>query len=227
MSQLHTSGEDDSLPFPEESKTLLSELCAAGAGLRQIWITPQSLADRTDLSLNTVREYLRWLASNGYIRYTVVDGGQLVSITPAGRAHIDYPEDRRERVAFTGHVADGEGKGEHFVQLEGYARQFRQRLGYEPYPGTLNIALSTGSIQELDPISAIPIDAWSDSGNAYGAAHCYPARLETSADVTYHLAHVLVPDRTSHDDTTLELLAPTKLRASPDVETGADVTVYV
>jgi riboflavin kinase len=87
-------------------------------------------------------------------------------------------------------------------------------LGYTPFPGTLNVELSEASIRgraDLSAQASVPIDSWEDDERTFGAATCYPARLEANGR-QYGPTHVIVPDRTHHDEESLELIAPEKLR---------------
>lgn len=109
-----------------------------------------------------------------------------------------------------GSVTSGFGKGKEFVSLEGYARQFESRLGYEPYPGTLNVDIGARIDERLEELQPIRIDGWESGQNSFGAVNCYPASIpgiEESIPL-----HVVVPDRTDHDTSTLELLSPLSLR---------------
>ena len=33
------------------------------------------------------------------------------------------------------------GEGSYYMSLKGYKKQFKEKLGYEPFPGTLNLKL--------------------------------------------------------------------------------------
>jgi hypothetical protein len=47
-----------------------------------------------------------------------------------------------EQVEFMrGKIASGLGQGQYFLTREGYSRQFLERLGFVPFPGTLNVLL--------------------------------------------------------------------------------------
>lgn len=224
MSQLSPSKEAP-LPVPAAAKALLCELCEDGAGIRKTWETIQSLAARAELSSESVRKHLRWLALNGYIRHTTVEGGELISVTADGHAQVEVSH--HDPMSFKGKVTDGKGEGQYFVSLDGYIRQFRSKLGYEPYSGTLNIDLTTGSTQQLESIPSIPIDAWSNEHSTYGDVCCYPARIETESEFAYESVHVLLPKRTDHDDTIMELIAPVKLRMHNEISTDTQIIVHV
>lgn len=225
MSQLHSEDGEMCLPVPTEGQDLLRELSQDGAGVRETWTTLSSLASKTDLTVQTVREYLQWLATNGYIRHTSVEGGEIITVTETGRSQIDVPP--QSRISLQGYVSDGKGEGKHFVSLEGYTRQFQRRLGYEPYPGTLNVDLTTETVDRLHAIPSIPINQWADGNSTYGAARCYPAQVETTDGAVYVTTHVLVPERTTHDETTLEIIAPVELRSTLDITTEENLTIHV
>jgi riboflavin kinase len=123
------------------------------------------------------------------------------------------------------------GEGGHYISLSGYMRQFRDRLGYEPFPGTLNVELTAESVRERGELEALteeatPIDGWEDGDRTFGPATCYAARVESDGEA-YDGAHVIVPERTHHDATQLELIAPEKLRDDLDLDDGDRLTVHL
>ena len=133
-----------------------------------------------------------------------------------------------DTIRLKGRVCDGLGEGSAFVKLEGYRVQFVERLGYEPYPGTLNMELTEdgqGSIGEMEDIDPLVIEGWSDDETEYGPVHCYPAVLRS--DGNSETVHVVRPVRTRHDDDTLEIVSPDKLRTQVDIDTGDLVTVFL
>lgn len=140
-----------------------------------------------------------------------------------GRDGSDDPD----ALALRGRVASGVGRGREFVTMEGYAEQFEERLGYRPFPGTLNVALDDGSVdrrERLDEFDAVRVEGWTDGGRSFGGVDCYP--VELSLDREAAAAHLVVPDRTDHDAEQLELLAPDRLRdAGLDDGDRLDVTV--
>ena len=109
--------------------------------------------------------------------------------------------------------------------------QFRDRLGYEPLAGTLNVDLAPPSVRARGELgaqtgAATRIDGWEDGDRTFGPATCYAARVESDAG-SYDGAHVIVPERTHHDATQLELIAPAKLRDELALSDGDDLTVHV
>jgi riboflavin kinase len=195
-----------------------------------------SLGETLDASSQTASRRLRRLEEAGLVEREVVNDGQWVSVTDAGEARLrgEYADYRRlfdegAELSLTGTVTGGMGEGRHYISLPGYKRQFEERLGYEPYPGTLNIELDERSIRargELAAIEPVPIDAWEDEGRTYGSASCYVASVEGNSR-TFEPVHVIVPDRTHHDEDQIELIAPEMLRDELGLADGDEVTVRI
>jgi len=210
-------------------------------------VSCSSLADRLDASNQTASRRLQRLEDAGLIAREIVSDGQWVTVTADGERRLreEYADYRRifERdasVELAGEITSGMGEGRHYISLPGYMEQFRERLGYEPFPGTLNVDLDPESVRAragmaaLDPIG---IDGWEDDERTYGPAVCYPATVEVSADaddegddaspVTHERTHVIAPERTHHDEDQLEVIAPVKLRDELDLADGDELHVHV
>jgi len=196
------------------------------------------LAEHLDASAQTASRRLQRLDDAGLIDRDVLADGQRVTVTDAGVARLrrEYADYRRlfeadSTPSLDGTVTSGMGEGKHYISLSGYMAQFRDRLGYEPFAGTLNVELTAESVRargELDAFSetATPIDGWEDGDRTFGPATCYAARIEHDG-ATYDGAHVIVPERTHHDATQLELIAPVKLRDELALDDGDTVTIHL
>ena len=205
-------------------------------GLSETKVSCAALGDRLDASTQTASRRLQTLESAGYVERDVVSDGQWVRVTEAGEAALraEYADYRRlfesdVELSLHGAVTGGMGEGRHYITLPGYAEQFRERLGYDPFPGTLNVDLTEESVRrrgEMAGIDAVPIDAWEGDDRTYGAATCYGVTL-VAGDERYDEVHAIVPDRTHHDDDQLELIAPDRLRDALDLDDGDAVEVRV
>lgn len=130
-------------------------------------------------------------------------------------------------LTLSGEVTTGMGKAQEFLSLPGYVAQFKERLGYEPYPGTLNVTL-TGDLDSrlrVATFDSVPIDSWELDDQSFGGAECYPCHLATRTTETYDDAYILVPDRTDHADDKLELVAPDRLRDRLDLTDGDELVI--
>ncbi|WP_299335743.1 DUF120 domain-containing protein [Haloplanus sp.] len=199
-------------------------------------ISCAGLGERLDTSAQTASRRLQQLDDTGLLDREVLSDGQRVALTDDGAAALrrEYADYRRlfeENTTLTLHgtVTSGMGEGRHYISLSGYMTQFRERLGYEPFPGTLNVDLTAESVRARGELGALkadatPIDGWEDDDRTFGPATCYAARAE-AGDATYGGAHVIVPERTHHDATQLELIAPVELRDTLGIDDGDALTV--
>ncbi|SDJ57315.1 CTP-dependent riboflavin kinase [Halovenus aranensis] len=214
----------------------LKHLALVGALDGERKLSCATLAERLDASTQTASRRLQRLEEEGFIVRDVVSDGQWITISDDGRRRLrtEYETYRRifeadEELSLSGTVTSGMGEGRHYITLSGYMRQFREKLGYEPFPGTLNVDLTEESIRartRLDTLDPVVIDGWESEDRTYGPAYCFPATLTVEND-PYAETHVITPERTHHGDDHLELIAPEKLRDVLPVEDGTEVTIRV
>lgn len=215
----------------------LKALGLDGALRAEVKTSCSEMASRLGVSNQTASRRLQALEDADLIDRELVSDGQFVSITDRGRTTLkrEYEDYRhifeaKADVRLRGTVTSGMGEGRHYISLPGYNRQFKEKLGYEPYPGTLNVKLTPRSKRQrsaLDSFDGVEIEAWEDEGRTYGGAHCYPATLEVPGGRTAGESHVIVPDRTHHDEDQLEIIAPEKLRDELGLLDGDEVIVHV
>ena len=203
----------------------------------RVTVTCADLADRLDASNQTASRRLQRLEAAALVERDMTGEGQRIAVTEAGERALqrEYADYRRlfegdADVTLSGVVTSGMGEGRHYISLSGYMRQFRERLGYEPFPGTLNVDLDDGSVRtraRMDALDPVKIDGWEDDERTYGPAFCWPAVLETAGGDRYGTAHVIAPERTHHGDDQLEIIAPEKLRETLSLDDGDTLSIHV
>ena len=199
-------------------------------------ITCSKLAGELDASNQTASRRLQRLEDADYLSRELTGDGQRVTVTEDGKRALqrEYADYRRlfegnADATLRGTVTSGMGEGKHYISLSGYMRQFRDRLGYEPFPGTLNVDLDEESVRtraRMDALDPIEIDGWADDKRTYGPAFCWPAAIE-AGDERYGQVHVIAPERTHHGADQLELIAPEKLRETLPIEDDDEVSIDV
>ena len=113
------------------------------------------------------------------------------------------------------------GEGRYYLSQPGYVVQFTERLGYAPYPGTLNVKVGADALRKLSLIAVwngIRIDGFQASGRTFGGATCYPARLSGRS------GHLIQPDRTHHKDV-VEIISAENLREVLHVKDADPVAI--
>ena len=129
----------------------------------------------------------------------------------------------QDRIAIHGTVKAGLGEGRYYLSRPGYKAQFQRHLGWEPYPGTLNLDLTGAEANKLRILKRSPvftIESFQAEGRTFGGVLCHPARvgrIECAA---------ILPHR-SHYTTTLELIAPVRLRDALPCDDGTRLEVDV
>jgi riboflavin kinase len=122
-------------------------------------------------------------------------------------------------VMVRGKVASGLGEGQRYISMEGYRSQLRQRLGFDPFPGTLNLRLNAPLL--LPEEEAILIRGFISDGRSYGSCKCYPCRVGGLK------CAIVRPDRSAYPHTLIEIIAPVSLRESMDLQDGDEVEVVL
>jgi riboflavin kinase len=211
------------------------ELLMAGAHRNFVEITTTSLAKSIGRSQQAASKHLLELESSGHIERTLKGQKLAVKITEKGYTEIQglylslkAAIESSEAIHFEGNVVQGMGEGAYYLSLEGYRRQFLEKLGYEPYPGTLNVKLSDkvfiNSKRELVNYPAILIKGFNDGKRTFGWVKCYPATINDSKVAR---AAVLALERTHYDDSILEVIAPVSIKESAGIKNGDRVKIKV
>ncbi|MFC6837295.1 DUF120 domain-containing protein [Halomarina ordinaria] len=227
---------EPSLAVGADARETLKVLALRGALDDRARVTCAGLAERLDVSTQTASRRLQTLEDAGLVERELFADGQFVAATDAGRRTLEreYADYRRlfeadRSLTLAGTVTSGMGEGRHYISLSGYKRQFEEKLGYEPFPGTLNVELdeaSTRSRAAMDALDPVRIEGWEDDERTYGPAFCWPVVVERDG-TRYGPAHAIAPERTHHDADQLELIAPDRLRDELGVDDGERVTVHV
>lgn len=223
-------------PVGYDELRTLKVLALAGAHDGESKVSCSGLSGKLDVSTQTASRRLQRLDEEDLITREIVSDGQWITITDAGEALLQREYAHYQRifetemgVTLTGVVTSGMNEGGHYITLPGYMRQFREKLGYEPFAGTLNVDLDAESVRSrarMDAIDPVVIEGWEDDERTYGPAFCYPVTLEGNG-YRYDEGHVIAPERTHHGDDHLEIIAPEKLRDRLDLEDDDQLTIHV
>jgi riboflavin kinase len=206
-----------------------------GAHRRTAKISTDYLADRLGTSQQTASRYLIGLERKGWIKRTITPDVTLLRIDDEGLKQLKtlhqnlqlwmegaYPTS----ITLEGAVFTGLGEGAYYTTKEIYRRQFIEKLGFEPYPGTLNLKLTSEydleTRAELEALPAIEIEGFKDEDRTFGAIKTYPAI------VANQIRGALISALRSHyDRSVIEIIAPVNLRKQLKVKDGQKVKVEI
>jgi riboflavin kinase len=207
----------------------LKKLALMGAHNKPLEISSMEFASHMDTSPQTAARKLKILEEEMLIKRQIVHSGQLVSITKNGLAAL-HKERNDYQIIFgnghkkflTGKVITGLGEGQYYISLEGYRTQFIEKLGFTPYPGTLNIKLGTPSVDIRKGISAdLEISGFTKENRTFGRGSCFNIMI---MDIK---GAVIVPERTHYPEDIIEIIAPVNLRKYLKLRDGSTVEVEV
>ncbi len=213
----------------------LFKLAELGASSRTVKVSTEYLAEKTGASQQTASRHLITLEKMGWIKRTVTPEGCLTKITPQGVAKLKklYSELRLifesaypPSITLEGTLFTGLGEGAYYVTKEGYRKQFIEKLGFDPYPGTLNLKLTSEydikSLSELETYPAVTLEGFEDESRTYGAVRCYPAIINNKEK-----GAVINALRTHYGESVIEIVSPTCLRSRLKLKDGHKVKVEI
>ena len=212
----------------------LAELLSKGARYNFVQITTAELGKSIKKSQQSASKHILELENGGFIE-RLMTGRQLsVKITQKGYSELvklnsilgSSLDSSPSYIEISGSVISGLGEGAYYMSLKGYTRQFKVKIGYIPFSGTLNIKLNqlqaTQIIQQLDSIDSITIDPFSDGKRTYGWVKCFHAVLNNSIK-----CELIRLERTHHDNSVIELISKSNLRKTARLKTGSKVMIKI
>lgn len=194
-------------------------------------LSSSEMGEALAVSPQTASRYLANLEEEGAVDRVRLSRGQRVDVTDKGyrRLRREYEDYRRifedpGEFVFEGEVTAGLGEGRYYMSREGYQEQFEEQLGYRAYPGTLNLELRgdtphPGSV--LPDGGCVRIEGFEEEDRTFGAVLCYEAEVE-GVD-----AAIIMPERSHHDSSVMEVISEGKLREELGLEDGDDIEVIV
>ncbi|MBE0517522.1 MAG: DUF120 domain-containing protein, partial [Methanophagales archaeon] len=132
-------------------------------------------------------------------------------------------------VEISGRLVAGLGEGCYYTTLNGYKKQFEAKLGFIPFPGTLNLSLDLLCIvarKKLDGRKGIEIERFESDNRTFGGCKCFPCKILNERAEGIKSA-VIIPDRTHYPEDILEIISQVYLRGELNLKNGDEVRTRV
>ena len=101
-----------------------------------------------------------------------------------------------------------------------------EKLGFDPYPGTLNIKLTNeydlNSLSELEAYPAVELEGFENESRTFGPVKCYPAIINNKVK-----GAVIYALRSHYGSSVLEIISETYLRRKLNLKDGNKVKVEI
>jgi riboflavin kinase len=212
----------------------LSYLLSKGAKHNYVTVTTSLLGKNIKKSQQAASKHLLELEQNQFIERIINGRNISVKITAKGFSEMvklaavlqksldSFPS----HVELKGILVSGMGEGAYYMALKGYTKQFKSKIGYVPFPGTLNVRLDQKTHQEaikqFETLEGIKIKSFSDGKRTYGWVKCFPAKLNNSIS-----CELIMLERTHHDDSVIELISKICLRKTGKLKDGSKVSIKI
>jgi riboflavin kinase len=214
---------------------VLLKIAEMGAHKRTAKISTEYLAEKLGTSQQTASRYLIELEHKGWIKRTITHEGCLIKIDDAGNIELqklysnlkilmesEYPPS----VTLEGTVFTGLGEGAYYIVKDYYRKQFIEKLGFDPYPGTLNLKLTSNydikTRNELEAYPAIEIEGFKNEDRTFGLVKCYPVMIDNKIK-----GALITALRSHYDVSVLEIISPICLRKHLKLKDGNKVKIDV
>lgn len=211
----------------------LSRLAELSAPKRELTCTTGELAAQLGCSQQTASRHLIELERKGLIKRVRIAKRESIRVTPQGLDLLSemYSALRRvfegpaNEIYLEGELFSGMGEGSYYLTQEGYRRQLKERLGFDPYPGTMNLRLRPDYENEkrmLDALPLLSITGFKTENRSFGPVKCAPAMVNDSVK-----AGVILALRSHYGPDVIEIVSEENLRRRLKLRDGDTVRVKV
>ncbi|WXG45399.1 MAG: DUF120 domain-containing protein [Candidatus Atabeyarchaeum deiterrae] len=218
----------------ENALRTLITLASMGAYRNALEITTAVVGKKLGISQQTASRRLGELEKNGWINKERTLKGQGVRISKEGVEVLQsiYSELRNlfegelASLGIEGTVFSGMRDGAYYVTRDEYQKQFQEKLGFTPYPGTLNLKLRSNldiqAKRTLDAYPGIIIEGFENGQRTFGSVKSFKVIINDKVE-----GAVLLIKRTHHGENVLEIISPFYLREKLGVKDGERVTIKI
>jgi len=212
----------------------LSYLLSKGAKYNYVSITTSSLGKSIKKSQQAASKHLLELEQNQFVERIISGRNISVKITSKGYSEMvklsailqKSLDSSPSFVELKGTLVSGMGEGAYYMGLKGYTKQFQSKIGYVPYPGTLNVRLDQKihqeAIKQFETLNGVKIKSFSDGKRTYGWVKCFTAKLNNSTN-----CELIILERTHHDDSIIELISKSCIRKIAKLKDGSKVSIKI
>ena len=120
-----------------------------------------------------------------------------------------------------GFVISGTKKGGYFISQKFYSEQFKDKLGFKPFPGTLNIQIQEENLVQIAKIPQEEIGKI-EGEEGFGEVKYIKASLNDTIN-----GALIFPVKTQHPQDILEFIASENLRDKLNLQDGELVNLDI
>jgi riboflavin kinase len=214
--------------------TALFQIFKMGGHKRAVLLGTSDFGKLIGASQQTASRRLLLLEKEGLITRELTPKGQNVAMTEKGVAAMKEVfrtlklgfEEGVSVVFLNGFVFSGFGEGAYYVSKPGYKEQFQEKLGFQPFPGTLNLRLKSmadiNARTDLEGMPSIVIKGFKNGERTYGDVKAFKILINEKTEGAILMIH-----RTHYGADVLEIVSKDSLRKRLGLRDGDLVQLKV
>ncbi len=125
-----------------------------------------------------------------------------------------------DKNVFVGCIIRGLGEGTYFMSMQHYRDEFKKKLGFNAYPGTLNLKITKKEFESLKNKLNIKIGGFKLKNKIFGAVNCCKAKIKNINGA------IIIPELTKHKNI-IEFIAPVHMKSGLKLKDGDKVRVEI
>jgi len=212
----------------------LAHILSKGGKHNFVNITTTSLGKEIAKSQQSASLHLKELELGGFIERIQSGRKQSIKITTKGFNELSTLHNLLTKliskssnsISITGTITSGMGEGAYYMSMKGYTRQFKSKLGYVPYPGTLNVQLKekkfSEAISQLSNYEGVKINSFNDGKRTFGWVKCFKSKINDKID-----CELILLERTHHDTSIVEFIAKNNIRKSLKIGSKSNIEIKI
>ena len=123
-----------------------------------------------------------------------------------------------KKIALNSTIIRGLGEGAYFMSMQHYQKEIKKKLGFNAYPGTLNLKVDKTQMDLLKNLAPIKINGYKSGDKIFGGASCYKAKIKRID------GSIIVPDLTKHKNV-IEFIASVHIKSKLNLKEGDKVKI--
>jgi len=172
------------------------------------------ISKELNISQQTISRKLREMEKTDLIKRSASPNGLTISLNEKG---IELLQENYKDLSIVfgaqkkeikGTIQKGIGEGAYYVSQSKYQKQFKENLGFEAFPGTLNLKIKKEELaQLLANKQKIIIKGFETKERSFGKITCYKININKNQ------ATIVKPERARHPEDIIEIIAGVNLRS--------------
>jgi riboflavin kinase len=203
---------------------LLLLLLRAGGGTDKVFATTNDIARELGISQQSTSRWIIQLEKAGFVERghssiwltsKALDELMRIYFMMKSSFEKNFP------VKLSGSVVSGLQDGRYYLSLPQYTRQFRKKLGFTPYKGTLNVVMEDRNKKlMLNRMKGITVDGFSIGNRVLGKVKCFPVLINRKVK-----GALVLPERSHYSSDTIEIVSQHNLREKLRLRDGSRVDI--